>query len=329
MMDMTESVRWGILATGGIATKFVEDLQYLPDAEVLAVGSRNIGSAEKFADQFGIARPYGSWRELAADPDVDAIYVATPHSAHRDATMVCLAAGKATLTEKPFTLDLATSQELVDVARTARVFLMEAMWTRFFPVIREIETLIGDGAIGTVIGVHADFGFHSPYDPTSRWHDPKLGGGALLDLGVYPITIAHLFLGPPDEITAKAKLTPDGVDENTAMILSYASGAQALLSCSLVGDTPRRAAITGTTGRIEIPRDFFHPAEFTLFRDGAEPQTVRSDFPGMGYQFEAAEVQRCVRAGLTESPVMPLDESLSVMATLDAVRAKIGVSYPI
>lgn len=324
---MRDRIRWGILATGAIATQFVSDLRLLPDAEVVAVGSRTTTAAEAFAARHGIPRAYGSWQELAADPDLDVIYVATPHSAHFEATMTCLAAGRATLTEKPFTLDLATAQCLVSTARDAGVFLMEAMWTRCFPAIRQLNKLIADGAIGEVTNVQAAFGLAGPFPATSRLVDPTLGGGALLDLGVYPVTIAHLFLGAPDEISAWASLTPQGVDQNTAITFGYASGALAQLSCSLIGATPCRASITGTRGRVELPENFFMPQSFTLIRAGAEPETVHFPTQGSGYRYEAAEVHRCLREGRTESTLVPLDETLAVMATLDAIRANIGVVY--
>ncbi len=324
---MTDRIRWGILATGTIANRFVSDLRLLPDAEVTAVGSRTLPAARTFAARHGIPRAYGSWQELVEDRDVDVVYVATPHSAHREATLTCLAAGKAALTEKPLTLDRVTSHELVEAARSAGVFLMEAVWTRCFPAIRRVAGLIADGTIGAVTAVHADFGLAGPFEPTSRLRDPKLGGGALLDLGMYPVTIAHIALGVPDEITAWARLTEEGVDENTAMVFGYATGALAALSCSLVGDTPRRAAITGTEGRIELPRDFIRPDGYTLYRGDAPGETVEMPFEGWGYHFEAAEVHRCLREGLTESRVVPLAETLAVMGTLDTVRARIGVEY--
>lgn len=324
---MTAPTRWGILSTGNIATKFVEDLRLLPDAEVAAVASRSVAGAETFAKLHDIPRAHGSWQALADDPDVDVVYVATPHSAHVEATLLCLDSGKATLTEKPIALDVPQTELLVERARSRGVFLMEAMWTRCFPAIHRIAGLLGDGAIGQVTSVHADFGVAGPFDPEHRMRNPALGGGALLDLGVYPVTIAHLFLGPPDEITAWASRTPEGVDANTGMIFGYASGALAALTCSMTGASGQHAVITGTTGRIEIAPPFFIPAEFTLVRDGAEPETVRMPVPGWGYHYEADEVQRCLREGLLESPVVPLHETLAVMSTLDAVRAKIGVSY--
>lgn len=324
---MTEPIRWGILATGAIANSFVSDLKLLPDAEVVAVGSRSAAAAGSFAARHGIPRAYGSWQELAEDPDVDVVYVATPHSAHYAATKTCLLAGKPTLTEKPFTLDLASATELTDLATARGVFLMEAMWTRCFPTIHRVGELIADGAIGEVTAVQADFGLAGPFPPTSRLFDPALGGGALLDLGVYPITIAHLFLGAPDEITAWANLTERGVDASTGMLFGYRSGALATLSCSLVADTPRRAGITGTRGRIELPRGFFHPTGFWRSIGEKEPEFTAMPYEGLGYHFEAAEVHRCLRAGLTESPLMPLAETLAVMSTLDEVRARIGLDF--
>jgi predicted dehydrogenase len=320
-------IRWGILATGAIARAFVSDLALLPDAEVTAVGSRSQEAAERFAAAHGIPRAHGRWEALAADPDVDVIYVATPHSAHHAAALTCLRAGKAVLCEKPLTLNLAQAEELAETARSNGVFLMEAMWMRFFPAMHTICGLIADGTIGDVTAVQADFGLSGSFDVTHRLRAPELGGGALLDLGVYPVTFAHIMLGAPDRIESWAQLTPEGVDENTGMILGYPSGALAALTCSLVGDTPRTAAITGTRGRIELPRDFYRPAGFTLVRGDADPEYVPAPFEGLGYHLEAAEVQRCLREGLLESPIAPLAETLAVMSTLDAVRERIGVEY--
>jgi predicted dehydrogenase len=324
---MSEPIRWGILATGGIARNFVSDVLTMPDAEVVAVGSRSQEAADRFAAAHGIPRAYGSWPELAADPDVDVVYVATPHSAHRDASLTCLRGGRAVLCEKPFTLDLAQTEEVIGAAREARRFLMEAMWMRCFPAIQTVCGLIADGAIGDVTAVHADFGLAGPYDAAHRLRARELGGGALLDLGVYPVTFAQLILGPPGTIQAWARLTLEGVDENTGMIFGYASGAIAALTCSLVGDTRRAAVVTGTLGRIELPRNFYRPAGLTLVRGSAEPEWIDTPFHGLGYHFEAAQVHRCLREGLLESPVIPHAETRAVMATLDAVREKIGVSY--
>jgi predicted dehydrogenase len=323
---VTEPIRWGILATGGIARSFVADLRLLPDAEVVAVGSRSAESAQRFAVENGIPRAHGSWQALAEDPDVDIVYVATPHSAHHAAAMTCLRAGKATLTEKPFTVDAAQAAELIAVARAGKTFLMEAMWTRFIPAIIEAKRLVEAGAIGRPTSVDAEFSLLAPADRTHRLWVRKLGGGALLDLGVYPVSLAHLFLGPPDEVTARASLTPEGIDQNTAVILGYRDGGLATLTCSLIGSSPRSATIAGTEGHIAMPHRFHRPRSFTLHRDGQKTK-VHLPFDGRGFHFEAAAAQRCLRAGLIESPRLTHADSLAVMSTLDTVRAQIGVSY--
>ncbi|WBB66184.1 Gfo/Idh/MocA family oxidoreductase [Micromonospora sp. WMMD812] len=319
--------RWGILATGHIAGRFAEDLRLAPGAELVAVGSRTLETAKRFADRHGAARAYGSWAELAADPEVDVVYVATPHAAHHEAAMTCLAAGRAVLLEKPFTLDLATSTELIETARAGGVFLMEAMWMRTNPLILRMVQLIAEGAIGTVTSVQADFGVAGPFPPEHRMRARVLGGGALLDLGVYPLSLAHLLLGVPQHVRSWAKLSPEGVDENTGVVLGYDTGAVATLSCGILGATPLVASVTGTAGRIDLPAPFFRPPSLILHRSGAEPETVAADLTGGGYQHEAVEVQRCLAAGLTESPLVPHSTTLEIMTLLDTIRAQIGVEY--
>src|SRR6478735_8212752 len=243
---MSRTVRWGVLATGGIAATFTADLQAVPGAEVVAVASRTDTSAKAFAERFGIPKAYGSWAELAADDEVDVVYVATPHSAHREATALCLKAGKHVLCEKAFTLNSREAEELVALARDRGLFLMEAMWTYCNPVIRRLTALIADGAIGDIRTVQADFGLAGPFDPDHRLRNRALGGGALLDLGVYPVSFAQLLLGEPDRIQAGALLSPEGVDLNTGMLLGWDSGATALLSCSIVANLPTAATVIGT-----------------------------------------------------------------------------------
>ncbi|KQV11737.1 MULTISPECIES: Gfo/Idh/MocA family protein [unclassified Kitasatospora] len=329
MTSSDRPTRWGILATGGIAAAFTEDLLAVPGAEVAAVASRTESSAQAFADRFGIPRAYGSWAELAADPGIDVVYVATPHAAHLAATTLMLESGKAVLCEKPFTLNARQAEQLVATARAQRSFLMEAMWMYLNPAVRRIVELVRDGAIGEVRAVHADFGFPAVADPAHRLWDLAAGGGALLDLGVYPVSFAHLLLGEPEQVKAVATLTPEGVDEHTAIVLGHAGGALSLLSCSLVAGYGQRASVHGSTGRIELPADFFQANGFVLHRDGKPAEEYVLDRgPGHGLGLEAAEVVRCLRAGLTESPLVPLDGTLAVMRTLDAVRAQIGVRYP-
>ncbi|MEU8350920.1 MULTISPECIES: Gfo/Idh/MocA family protein [unclassified Streptomyces] len=321
-------VKWGILATGGIASTFTEQVREMPDAEIVAVGSRSTESAKRFADRFGIPRAYGSWAELAGDDGIDVVYVATPHSAHRAAAGLCLEAGRAVLCEKPFTLNVTEATELVELARARDLFLMEAMWTYCNPVVRHMLALIRDGAVGDIRTVHADFGTSGPFEAGHRLRDPAQGGGGLLDLGIYPVAFAQLLLGEPDDVQARALLTPEGVDANTGVLLGWDSGALGMLSCSITADTPMTAAVTGTKGRIELPRGFFHPEKFVLHRYGRDPEEITVEGERNGMQHEAAEVMRCLRSGEKESPMVPLEGTLAVMRTLDRIRERIGVRYP-
>ena len=327
-MSASESIRWGILATGRIANEFVEDLALLPDAAVTAVGSRSVEAATAFAERHGIPSAYGDWAALAHDPDVDVIYVATPHSAHHAAAKLCLEADKPVLCEKPLTVDLASAQDLVDTARSRGVFLMEAMWTLTNPTIQAIDALIAGGEIGEITHITADFGVDGPFPAGHRMRAPDLGGGALLDLGVYPVALAQHFLGAPDSVTAQAHLLPEGTDENTAIILGYESGAIATLHAGMAGETAQRAVITGSAGRIEIDRRFWRPEGCTVVRSDGHTERVEIPVRGNGMGYEAEEVMRCVRAGRTESPVIPLDFTLAVMTTLDVALRQIGVVYP-
>ncbi|MEU7097263.1 Gfo/Idh/MocA family oxidoreductase [Streptomyces longwoodensis] len=327
----TDSVRWGILATGGIAAAFTADLIDLPDAEVVAVASRSEASARAFGERFGIPRAYGDWASLAKDADVDVVYVATPHAAHRAAAGLCLEAGRDVLCEKPFTLNVREAGELVDLARREGRFLMEAMWMYCNPMVRRLKQLVDDGAIGEVRTVQADFGLEGPFPAAHRLRDPAQGGGALLDLGVYPVSFAQLLLGEPAGIAAQAVLSDEGVDLQTGAVLSWDSGALAALHCSIDGGTGTSASVTGTRGRIDLPAGFFHPERFVLHRTGREPEEFvadPADGPRTTMRHEAREVMRAVRAGETESPLVPLDGTLAVMRTLDTVRERIGVRYP-
>jgi predicted dehydrogenase len=326
-----DTVRWGILATGGIASAFTADLIDLPDAEVVAVASRSEESAKAFGERFGIPRAYGDWNALAQDEDVDVVYVATPHTAHRTAAGLCLAAGRNVLCEKPFTLNVREAEELVALAREHGRFLMEAMWMYCNPLVRRLKALVDDGAIGEVRSVQADFGLAGPFPPSHRLRNPELGGGALLDLGVYPVSFAQLLLGEPSDIAARAVLSDEGVDLQTAAALSWESGALGSVHCSIVGGTATSASVTGSKGRIDIEQGFFFPERFVLHRDGRDAEEFTgdpADGPRNSLRHEAAEVMRALRAGETESPLVPLDGTLAVMRTLDTIRDRVGVRYP-
>ncbi|MEU3981774.1 Gfo/Idh/MocA family oxidoreductase [Streptomyces sp. NPDC026672] len=334
-----QSVRWGVLATGGIAAAFTADLVALsedgsgggPRAEVVAVASRSQEAADAFAGRFGIERAYGDWESLARDEDVDVVYVATPHAAHRAAAGLCLEAGRNVLCEKAFTLNVREAEELVALAKERGSFLMEAMWMYCNPLIRRLKALVEDGAIGEVRTVQADFGLEGPFSAEHRLRDPAQGGGALLDLGVYPVSFAHLLLGEPDDVTARSVLSEEGVDLQTGALLSWEGGALASVHCSVVGGTSVTASVTGSRGRIDVPAGFFNPPGFVLHRDGHEPEEFvlgPSDGPHGTMRHEAQEVMRAVVAGETESPLVPLDGTLAVMRTMDRVRELTGVRYP-
>jgi predicted dehydrogenase len=325
---MAERIRWGIAGTGVIAAAFAEDLRLLDDAELVAVGSRSQQAADRFADTHGAARRHVGYDALAADSEVDAIYVAVPHTGHEAVTLTALAAGKAVLCEKPFAINAAQAERMIAAARAAGAFLMEAMWVRFLPHQVGLRELISAGRIGEIRSLIVDRGEVLSSDPAHRVLDPALGGGALLDLGIYPVSFASMFLGTPDRVAAFATQAVTGVDAQTSAVFGYGSGAQALVTTALDARTANTASITGTKGRIDIVdwADGRLPAKLTML-DGT---TQNLEFPreGKGLRFQAAEVGRCLRAGEMESPVMPLDETLSIMRTLDLIREQIGLRYP-
>ncbi len=312
-------LRWGILGTGGIATTFAADLRLTDSGTAVAVGSRSQGSADRFGEEFAIANRHGSYEALVADPEVDVIYVATPHPMHRENAILALRAGKHVLVEKPFTINAAEAREVVAVARECGLFAMEAMWTRFLPHIAVIRDWLASGVLGDLVTVTADHGQWFSEDPEFRLFAPDLGGGALLDLGVYPVSFASMVLGTPSRIVAISEPAFTGVDAQTSMLFDYESGAQAVLTCTLRAKSGTRAAIVGTEGRIEVEGDFYSPATMTLLpRDGA-PTRVESVHEGRGLRHQADEVARRLQAGEVESPLMPLDETVSIMATIDEV----------
>ncbi len=322
------SIRWGVIGTGGIASAFVADLRLLPDAEVVAVGSRQAPSAEAFAREHDVPKAHPSYAELVADEDVDVVYVSTIHPSHHDAAELAIEAGKAVLVEKPFTMDAAQAQSLVDAARARGVFLMEAMWARFIPHMVRVRELLATGALGEVRLVVADHCQWFPDDPTHRLLAPDLGGGALLDLGIYPVSFASMVLGEPAAVTAVSSAAFTGVDATTSMLMQHDGGAQAVLTTTLSAVGPNRAAVVGTEARLEIDSVFYAPTTFTLTRRDGSVERFAQPHQGLGLRHEAAEVMACVRDGRLESDVMPLDESVAIMRTMDEVRRQIGLTYP-
>ena len=325
----TEKIRWGILGTGSIAGKFADGLKVLNDAELLAIGSRSQKSADKFGKERGVPRRYGSYAAMAADPDIQVIYIATPHPMHRENTLLCLNHGKAVLCEKPFAMNTVEAEEMINCARGKKLFLMEAMWTNFFPAMLEAQRLIRKGKIGEVRMVKADFCFRSGVNPEGRLYNPRLGGGALLVIGVYTIAFAQTIIGmEPSSIHSLANMGETHVDEQAAMILGYDSGAMALLTCALRTTTPHQAFIFGTDGWIRVPHPFWQPDSIFLSHDGKEEKELKFERLGNGYSFEAVEVMDCLRKGLPESSIMPLDKSLVVMRIMDRIRAQWELKYP-
>lgn len=316
---MSEPLRWGVLGTGGIAHTFARDLEFVDDAVISAVGSRTQSSADAFGDEFGVAMRYDSYEALVDADEVDVVYVATPHPLHFANAMLALDHGKPVLVEKAFTMNADEARELVAVARDKRLFLMEAMWTRFLPHMVALRALLADGDLGEIVTVEADHGQWFAPDPASRIFAPELGGSALLDLGIYPVSFASMVLGRPDRLTALVDPAFSGVDGQTSMLLGYASGAHAVLTCTLRARSATRACVTGTKARVEIDGVFYAPTTFTLITRGGDAQ--RYDFPhqGRGLHYQAREVARCLAEGRLESDVMPLDESIDIMATMDSV----------
>jgi predicted dehydrogenase len=326
-------IRWGILATGSIAHTFAEDLAMVPSAELAAVGSRSLAKAERFVATYG-GTPHGSYEELVSDPAVDVVYVATPHALHLDNARLALEAGKHVLCEKPLTLDTREAEEMVALSRRHDLFLMEAMWMACHPGIRSLSRQLAEGRFGTPRQLHAELGFRVDAPPTDRMLDPALGGGALLDMGVYPLTFAHLMLGPAGALRAvgDVRSTPAGsFDLDVAVVGRYTGGALATMTASMTSWSTRRAHIATDLGRIEVD-DFHHPSRIVFTPSDADaggPVEVVPDAPvvGRGYGNEILEVHACLRAGLRESPMVPHEQTLTIMRQMDDLRRQVGVVY--
>ena len=326
---MTDSIRWGLIGLGSISRKFATGLGFLPDAEVHAVASRSAEKAEAFGAEFGAARRYDSYEALAEDPDVDVVYIGTPHSYHMPNTLLCLNAGKHVLCEKPFAVNAGEAKLMIDCARANNRFLMDAFWTRFFPGMIKLRELLANKVIGDVMLLQVDFGFRlEQIMPEHRLFNPELGGGALLDVGVYCVQLASMIYGKqPSEIVSQVTLGSTGVDELSATIFKYSEYELATIATSIRLSTPQEVRIMGSGGYIALS-DWWRPSEMTVAVSGQEPETLRFNNEGNGFNYEAAAVGRCIRAGLIESDVMPLDETLAIMETMDRIRDIWGLRYP-
>jgi predicted dehydrogenase len=323
---MTKPVRWGIIGTGKIASTFARDLQLIDEGKVVAVGSRSQASADAFGDEFNVARRFDSYEELVSDPDVDAVYVGTPHPMHFENASLALNHGKPVLVEKAFTMTSREARDLVALAREKNLFMMEAMWTRFLPHVVALRDLVTRGVLGELVMVEADHGKWFAPDPSFRLFAPELGGGAMLDLGVYPVSFASMLLGPPSRMVTMVNPAFSGVDGQASMIFGYNSGAQALLTCTSAARSATRACVTGTLARVEIDADFYAPTSFRLITRAGEVTKFDFEVAPRGLRFQAIEVARCLEAGLPESSVMPLNETLSIMETMEKVIATLEPS---
>lgn len=325
---MKKQFRWGIMGTGGIAKAFATDLQRLADHTVAAVGSRSSRKGHEFAAQFPDCHVYGSYAELVADPNIDGIYVATPHNTHVSNTLLALRADKPVLCEKPFAVNSREAALMIDTARERRLALMEAMWTRFLPHLKKVREILSSGVIGEIISVEADHGQRLAVLQIPRLMLPEFAGGALLDLGIYPVSLAHMVLGTPDKITASAAFTAEGVDSQTSVIFDYESGAQAILTANMIAESPCRAVICGSLGRIEIDSTFYRPTSMRVVLNDASVTEYPNVYEGGGWREQAIEFANLVRHGETESSYLTWDETLQIMQSMDRIREIIKLTFP-
>jgi predicted dehydrogenase len=318
---------WGILGPGGIARAFAKDLTLLEGHTIGAVGSRSIDNAHSFAKDFG-GTAYGSYEQLVKDPTIDAIYVATPHPAHHDNVILALNAGKPVLCEKPFAVNAGEAQAMVDAAAKNKVALMEAMWARFLPHYSKVREIIASGVLGPILSIHADHGQRLADQNIPRLVEPHLAGGALLDLGIYPISFAHMILGNPASITSSAIMTNKGVDAQTSMIFTYQSGAQSVLTTTMIEQTPCRAVVAGLHGWLEIDRTFYNPASMRVVLNDGTVTQYPNTYTGHGLREQAESFKQLVQSGKVQSEILSWQDTIDIMKTMDAVREQIGLKYP-
>ena len=324
---MNHKLKWAIMGPGDISVAFLKDLR-LAGMHLEAVGSRSLDRAEAYAMKHSISRAYGSYEDLVADPDIDIVYIATTNNAHFANAKLALSSGKNVLLEKPFTLDAAQAKELAEISRSKNVFLMEAMWTRFLPNHSVLFEKLDQGLIGTPLYLFADHNQNLPKDSFPRLYDPALGGGSLLDLGVYPISLAHRLFGKPSRIQASAALMAGKIDESVGAIFEYSGGRQALLHSSIRSAGPVKAFILGDAGRVEMEKSFYEHSTFTVFdRDDNILFKYEGNIEGRGMQYQALEVERCISEGLIESPTMSLDETVQIMEVMDQIRNQTGIEF--
>jgi len=319
--------RWGIIGLGKIARKFAEALKVIPTARLVAVASRTGNNAELFAAEFEVGRYYDNYEDLILDKEVDIVYIATPHPSHASLAKACLKFGKPVLCEKPFAMNYRQAKEVYELAQESGTFIMEALWTRFIPSMKRVIEIVKKEEIGHLVSVQADFGFKAPYDPNGRLFNRDLGGGALLDVGIYPVFLCVALMGEPTTIKASAVIGPTGVDEQCAIIFGYDTGVLASLTCSVVSNNTQEASINGSKSRIQINQPFWGQTTINILTDWKPRGLVKFEYPSNGLNYQVEEVHKCLDEGKTESEVWSHHDSLTVLKTLDRVREKIGLRY--
>jgi predicted dehydrogenase len=327
-MNDERSVNWGIIGPGKIAHKFSIGLASVPNAKLVAVASRSLDRAQQFALQYNAPYAYEGYEKILDNKEVDIVYIATPHSEHFNNTLMCLEAGMPVLCEKPFTINAKQLTRLVDTARSRKVFMMEAIWSLFLPTVQKVVEIRDSGRFGQIKGIIADFCFRLPYDPKHRGYNLDLGGGALLDIGIYPVFLALLLMGKPDEIKSMAVLCETGADESCSMLFKYNYQAIADLKCSFTADGPIEATFLFEKGRVRINRMWFTPSTMTIIDKQEKVEELTFNHGGNGYHLEAIESMRCLASGLTESTKLPLSFSMELMQILDEIRKQCGIVYP-
>ena len=320
-------IKFGIIGLGKIANKFAQDLITVEGCVLQAVGSRDLTKAKDFAASYKATHYYSSYEEVAADPEVDVIYIATPHVFHFDNTMMCLQAGKAVICEKPFAMNLKEVEIMIKTAKEKKLFLMEALWTRFIPGTLKVMELMDQNTIGEVHSIQANFGYLATTDPSSRLIAKELGGGSLLDIGIYPIFISLLLLGIPIETKTVAQLTPTQIDQHCAMLMKFKNGATAILESSFLGETSNKAVISGNKGKIIMHAPFHHTKKITVEIYGKEPCQITAPLINNGYTHEIEEVKNCLLSGQLESDKMSHQNSHELMKILDLIRSQINLTY--
>lgn len=324
---MNKKINWGIIGLGNIAHAFAKDLQLSKNAVLYAVASRDIEKAKAFGKQYKATHCFGSYEELAKNPEIDIVYIATPHTYHYENTMMCLRNGKSVICEKPMGMNKEEVATMIKEAAARKLFLMEGMWTRFIPATLKLIELLENDAIGDMVYIKADFGFRAEFDPKSRLFNKQLGGGSLLDIGIYPIYLSLLTLGIPKGVKATARMAPTGVDTTCIMMFEYENSSKAILESTVEADTPMEAWIYGSKGAIKMHSRFHHSEEISLYQNGALKETFNIKYKGHGYFHEIEEVNSCLARHQMQSPLLPHSVSLDLITIIDRVKAEIGLQY--